>query len=91
MYIVGESSIGEDRIRLDQTTVIDIHELPKITYIVPWQAVELPEPEKPPLNRLIEDALTPLDRDVLRSQIRYYYAINPKAQAPGADGNKAPE
>jgi hypothetical protein len=62
-------SFADDRIRLDQTTIIDNHELPKITYIVPWQATPLPEPEKPPLDTLIDDALAPLDRDALRSQI----------------------
>jgi len=72
-------SFADDRIRLDQTTVIDNHELPKITYIVPWQAAPLPEPEKPPLDTLIDDALTPLDRDVLRSQIQYYYELRPTA------------
>ncbi len=72
-------SFADDRIRLDQTTVIDNHELPKITYIVPWQAAPLPEPEKPPLDSLIDDALTPLDRDVLRSQIQYYYELSPTA------------
>ena len=72
-------SFADDRIQLDQTTVIDNHELPKITYIVPWQAAPLPEPEKPTLDTLIDDALTPLDRDVLRSQIQYYYELTPAA------------
>jgi|GEM_PF-2550133 len=70
-------SFADDRIQLDQTTVIDNHELPKITYIVPWQAAPLPEPEKPTLDTLIDDALTPLDRDVLRSQIQYYFELRP--------------
>ena len=69
--------LAEDRIRLDRTTVIDNHELPKITYIVPWQAAQLPEQENPPLDSLIDDALAPLDRDVLRGQIQYYYEVAP--------------
>ena len=72
-------SFADDHIQLDQTTVIDNHELPKITYIIPWQAAPLPEREKPPLDSLIQDALTPLDRDVLRSQIQYYYELRPTA------------
>ena len=70
-------SYAEDRIQLDQTTVIDNHELPKVTYIVPWQAAQLPEREEPPLDTLIDHALAPLDRDVLRSQIQYYYELRP--------------
>jgi hypothetical protein len=74
------ASSAEDRIKLDQTTVIDNHELPKVTYIVPWQAAQLPAPEKPPLDALIDQALTPLDRDTLRSRIQYYYATTPAVQ-----------
>jgi len=72
-------SFADDRIQLDQTTVIDNHELPKITYIVPWQAAPLPEAENPALDTLIDDALAPLDRDVLRNQIQYYYELTPAA------------
>jgi hypothetical protein len=81
-------SFADDRIQLDQTTVIDNHELPKITYIVPWQAAPLPEPEKPPLNTLIDDALAPLDRDVLRSQIQYYYELTPAAAVTNNSAGK---
>ena len=76
------TALAEDRIQLDRTTVIDNHELPKITYIVPWQAAQLPQLEKPPLDTLIDGALTPLDRDVLRSQIQYYYEVTPATPAP---------
>ena len=72
---------AEDRIQLDKTTVIDNHEQPKITYIVPWQQAELPQRENPQLDILIDDALQPLDRDTLRSQIRYYYETVPKSDA----------
>ena len=74
LAILHGLAFAEDRIKLDQTTVIDNHELPKITYIVPWQAAQLPDEEKPHLNGLIKDALEPLDRDILRSQIQFYYA-----------------
>ena len=80
---------AEDRIQLDRTTVIDNHELPKITYIVPWQAAQLPQLEKPPLDTLIDDALAPLDRDVLRSQIQYYYEVTPATQASALPTGKA--
>jgi len=76
------TAFAEDPIQLDRTTVIDNHELPKITYIVPWQAAQLPQLEKPPLDTLINGALSPIDRDVLRSRIKYYYEITPAPQAP---------
>jgi hypothetical protein len=82
-------SFAEDRIQLDQTTVIDNHELPKITYIVPWQAAPPPDQEKPPLDALIDDALAPLDRAVLRGQIQYYYEATPAAPARDKPAGKA--
>ena len=89
LAILPPLTFADDRLQLDQTTVIDNHELPKITYIVPWQAAPLPTAEKPPLDSLIDDALTPLDRDVMRSRIRYYYAVTPPpAAAAGASAAK---
>ena len=79
---------ADEPVQLDQTTVIDNHELPKITYIVPWQAAPLPQQEKPPLDVLIDDALTPLDRDVLRSRIQYYYDVTTAPHASGQPGAK---
>lgn len=81
-------SPAEDRLQLDQTTVIDNHELPKITYIVPWQSAQTPAPEKPPMDILVDDALAPLDREVLRGQIHYYYEIAPTAGANGRAAEK---
>ena len=82
-------SFAEDRIQIDRTTVIDNHELPKVTYIVPWQAAALPDPEKPPLDILIDNALEPLDRDVVRSQIRYYYETTSAARIAAQPADKA--
>lgn len=81
-------SLAEDRLQLDQTTVIDNHELPKITYIVPWQSAQTPAPEKPPMDILIDGALAPLDREVLRGQIHYYYEIAPAAGANDKSAGK---
>jgi hypothetical protein len=84
-----DPSFAEERIQLDRTTVIDNHELPKVTYIVPWQAAPLPDPEKPPLDILIDNALEPLDRDVLRGRIRYYYETTSAARTAAEPAVKA--
>jgi hypothetical protein len=84
-------SIAQEHIQLDQTTVIDNHELPKITYIVPWQAAQLPTREEPPLDALIDHALAPIDRDVLRSQIQFYYETAPKVQGAAKNASKSAE
>ena len=74
---------AEERIELQETTVIGNRELPKITHIVPWQAAQLPAPEQAPFDRLMDDALMPLDRDVFRRRIHYYYEMNPADRSSG--------
>lgn len=73
-------SHAEERFELKETTVTGNPELPKVTYIVPWQASQLPGTEAPPLDQLIDDALMPLDRDVLLRRIRYFHDVAPATQ-----------
>jgi hypothetical protein len=73
---------AEEPIKLQETTVIGNRELPKITHIVPWQAAQPPDPEQPPIDHLIDDALMPLDRDAFRRSIHNYYELSPVVQAP---------
>jgi hypothetical protein len=82
-------SRAENRVQLDQTTVIDNHELPKITYVIPWQAAQLPAREAPPLDTLIEHALTPLDRNKLRGEIRNYYESTAKPTGSASSAKMA--
>ena len=67
--------VAAERITMDETAVIGNQELPKVLYIVPWKKSELPGLNKPPLDALIDDALQPLDRNVLKRQIEYYEAL----------------
>ena len=62
---------AQDRADLERTQIIGNRELPKVLYIVPW---------KKPLNGnmggravtgVVEEALAPIDRDVLRRQVSY--------------------
>lgn len=73
-------AFGAERIELDETAIIGNRELPRITLIFPWQAAPLPAPEQPPFEHLLDEALTPLERDVQRRRIRYYY----QGRIPGA-------
>ena len=59
-------------------------------YVVPWRKPELGEFAGRPPNSLLDEALTPVDRDVFRRQNRYYTALqtqaNPSQPPPGAAG-----
>jgi hypothetical protein len=63
-------------LNLDSTTVIGNRELPKVMYIVPWKKSKLSELPSQPFNTLLDEALTPLDRDVFRREVAYYRAVS---------------
>ena len=63
--------MAEDRLQLDETNIQGASELPKVLYIVPWKKAEVGDkPVK--VNRLVDEVLSPVDRDVLNREIRFY-------------------
>jgi hypothetical protein len=89
----GKSS---DHIELDITQISGNRELPKVMYVVPWRKADPGEFTGRPLNSLLDEALTPVDRDVFKRQNRYYAALQGEPGSvrsqPGAagDGSAAP-
>jgi hypothetical protein len=61
-----------DRLQLDPTAITGNRELPKVMNIVPWKPAEPPGGPDRPLNSLVEEVLSPLDRDEFRREITYY-------------------
>ena len=72
---------AEERIELQGTSIIGNRELPKVLYIVPWKDSELPQLSDPPMQSLFDDALSPLDRDEFRRQIRFFKLLSQQATA----------
>ena len=77
-----------DRLELDTTVVTGNRELPKVLYIVPWKKAEIGVLPAQPFNTLLDEVLTPVDRDVFRREVTYYDAVN--AGGPAADDSTAP-
>ena len=50
-------------------------------YVVPWRKADLGEFAGRPPNSLLDEALTPVDRDVFRRQNRYYAALQGQARS----------
>lgn len=73
-----------DRLDLDTTVVTGNRELPKVLYIVPWKKADIGDLPAQPFNTLLDEALTPVDRDVFRREVTYYGAVSSGANAPGA-------
>jgi|HubBroStandDraft_1064217.scaffolds.fasta_scaffold20352_2 hypothetical protein len=90
-------SKSQDRIELDTTQISGNRELPKVMYVVPWRKADLGEFAGRPPNSLLDEALTPVDRDVFRRQNRYFAALqagpgDAKSQpGVGAGNGAAPE
>jgi len=85
---------SKDRIELDTTQISGNRELPKVMYVVPWRKADLGEFAGRPPNSLLDEALTPVDRDVFRRQNRYYSALEAgtaasKSQPDAAAGKAA--
>jgi len=75
-----------DRLELDTTQITGNRELPKVLYIVPWKRSDLGDLVGKPVNSLLDEVLTPVDRDVFRRENRYYRALSPGAdQGAGAE------
>lgn len=79
---------GPQRLDLDTTSIRGNQELPKVLYIVPWKDPGLGEPGGRPLNSLVDEALSPVDRDVFRRQMAYFDQLY--ARPGGASGEGAP-
>lgn len=77
-----------DRLELGSTVVTGNRELPKVMYIVPWKRADLGSPGGRPLNSLIEEVLTPVDRGSFEREVEYFRALEPAAadevEAPSA-------
>jgi hypothetical protein len=76
---------SNDRLDLDTTVVTGNRELPKVLYIVPWKKADIGDLPAQPFNTLLDEALTPVDRDVFRREVTYYGAVS----AGGDKGNPA--
>jgi hypothetical protein len=80
---------AQDRIELDTTQITGNRELPKVLYIVPWKRADLGDLVGKPVNSLLDEVLTPVDRDVFKRENRYYRALTP-GETPPANANGAP-
>ena len=74
-----------DRLDLDTTIVTGNRELPKVLYIVPWKKADLGDLPAQPFNTLLDEVLTPVDRDVFRREVTYYGVVSSRGDC-GACG-----
>jgi hypothetical protein len=79
-----------DRLELGATVVTGNRELPKVLYIVPWKKADIGELPGQPFNTLLDEVLTPVDREVFKREVGYYGAVASGQPTPSADGSAPP-
>lgn len=71
LSLLTASVYAADRLELDEANIQGASELPKVLYIVPWKKAEVGD--KPiKVNRMVDEVLSPVDRDVLKRQVKFY-------------------
>ena len=67
---------AQDRADIDRTQIIGNRELPKVLYIVPWKKPPPGELSGKPVNSVLDDLMSPIDRDVYRRHMSYDQQLN---------------
>ena len=62
---------AETTLELEEAEITGARELPKVLYIVPWKKTQ-PDSGPLPMRSLINEALSPIDVDVFKRQVRYH-------------------
>ncbi len=75
------SASAETTLELDETEITGARELPKVLYIVPWKKTG-PDSGPLPMRSLVNEALSPIDVDVFKRQVRYHEMIESTAGSP---------
>jgi len=78
-----------DRLDLGTATVTGDREQPKVMYIVPWKKSDIGDLAGKPMNSLVDEILSPVDRDVFKREVVYYHAVQADASQNGASPKPA--
>jgi len=70
---------AEDELDLDTSTVTGNRELPKVMVIVPWKKSQPGELRGKPLHSLLDEALSPVNREVFRRRLSFYDGLQEEA------------
>jgi hypothetical protein len=79
-----KSPTAADKLQLGTATVTGDREQPKVMYVVPWKRADIGDAEGKPMNSLVDEILSPVDRDVFKREVRYYQTVKSEASQNGA-------
>ncbi|MCY7315662.1 MAG: hypothetical protein LH480_08600 [Rubrivivax sp.] len=82
--LAGMPAWAQDRADIDRTQIIGNRELPKVLYIVPWKKPLPGTLSGRPVHSVLDEALSPVDREVFRRQVDYDTQMQVRATAAAA-------
>ena len=84
LLMLAGSVLAQDRADIDRTQIIGNRELPKVLYIVPWKKPLPGQLSGRPVQSVLDEALSPVDRAVFRRQVDYNTQVQDRVQAAQA-------
>lgn len=88
----AQSSVAAEKPEvLDKATIHGDRELPNVMYFVPWRRPELGDLVSKPVKSLLDESITPLDRDVFIREIDYYETLHPQEFAGSRTQSEHPQ
>jgi hypothetical protein len=72
LMLVSGQILAEERLQLDETSIVGSKELPKVIYIVPWKSTNIMELGGMSDKGSFSQSMQALDRDVFRKELDYF-------------------
>ena len=72
LAVVVHDAAASDELDLDTSTVTGNRELPKVMVIVPWKKAAPGDIPGRPVESLLDEAVSPVEREVFRVRLSYY-------------------
>ena len=73
-FILGVSPqlVAEDKLEMEGISIVGNSELPKSLYIVPWKSPDKRASAGKPVNSLITEILSPVERESFQRRLKYF-------------------
>ncbi len=84
---LGAGAEPTHRLELDRSAIRGNQELPRVMVILPWKDAGVAELAGRPFNSLIEEVLSPVDRDEFRRELSYFEQLQASGPRAGSSAN----
>ena len=88
LVLAAAPAIAQDEMDLETSTVTGNRELPRVMVIVPWKKSEPGELRGKPLGSLLDEALSPVNREVFRRRLDLYEDLHAEVDVHEAQGKE---